>query len=124
MQKKYTISKLNDSNYKNSIFVIPCDTFFSKFWGLMFRKNLTENEGILLIHKNPSKIDTAIHMLFMNFDISVFWLDENYIVVDKTIAKKWRPFYISKKKANYVLETHHNAFSNFNIGDQISFEEF
>jgi uncharacterized membrane protein (UPF0127 family) len=59
----------------------------------------------------------------MNFDISVFWLDTNYFVVDKTIAKKWRPFYIPKNKAKYVLETHPSIFSSINIGDQLSFEE-
>ncbi len=123
MPKKYIVTKLKDSNHKGEIFVTPCNTFFSKFRGLTFKKNLSENEGILLIQEKSNKIDSAIHMLFMNFNISVFWLDTDYYVVDKTIAKKWRPFYIPKRNAKYVLETHTNTFLNFNIGDQLSFEE-
>lgn len=123
MPKRYTIYKLNDTNHKNEIFVTSCNTFFSKFRGLMFKKNLSENEGILLIQEKPNKIDSAIHMFFMNFNISVFWLDADFCVVDKSIAKKWHPFYIPKNNAKYVLEAHTNKFSNFNIGDQLSFEE-
>ncbi len=75
------------------------------------------------MQEKSNKIDAAIHMLFMNFDIAVFWLDEAYCVVDKIMAKKWRPFYIPKKNAQFVLEAHPNRFTDFNIGDVLSFEE-
>ncbi|MAT44525.1 MAG: hypothetical protein CL609_19495 [Anaerolineaceae bacterium] len=123
MQQLYAIFKSNDLNNIVIHYVTPCTSFFSKFRGLMFKTNLAENEGILLIQEKSNKIDSAIHMLFMNFDISVFWLDTNFFVVDKTIAKKWRPFYIPKHNAKYVLETHPRIFSMINIGDQLSFEE-
>lgn len=123
MTKKYLIKNINNPKPETGLFVTPCDTFLSKFLGLMFKNKLEENEGILLIQEKSNKMDSAIHMLFMNFDISVFWLDENNCIVDKTIAKKWHPFYISKENAKFVLETHVNRFNYFSIGDILSFEE-
>jgi uncharacterized membrane protein (UPF0127 family) len=123
MQNKYAISLLNKSNPDKQIFVTACDTFFSQFIGLMFRKHLSENEGILLIQPKANKIDSTIHMFFMNFDISVFWLDDSQQVVDKTIAKRWRPYYAPKQNAKFVLETHLKNYSAFNIGDSLSFEK-
>lgn len=96
-----------------------CHTFFQKWLGLMFIKELGPDEGMVLMEKKESRISTAIHMLFMSFDITVLWLDKNLAVVDKTLAKKWRPFYMPKKPAQYVLELHKNQFNNYAVGDKL-----
>ena len=84
----------------------------------MFSKELEQNSGVILVEHHESRMNTAIHMLFMNYDITVLWLDKNMIVVDKTLAKKWVPVYIPKKPAKFVLELHSSKFSEYQIGDQ------
>ena len=96
-----------------------CDQFSSKFLGLMFRKNLEPFSGLIFIEKKPSIINTSIHMLFMNFDITVLWLDETWFIVDKALAKKWHPAYSPKKPAKYTLEIHPERFNDFSIGDTL-----
>lgn len=100
-----------------------CNTFFSKFRGLMFKRDLAENAGVLLVENSESKANTSIHMLFVNFDLTVLWLDKNRVVVDKVLAKKWFPFYFPKKPAQYVLEIHPSKFSDYEIGDALNFSD-
>ena len=42
-------------------------------------------------------------------------------VVDKIIAKSWRPAYFSKVAAKYVLEVHPSRWEDFQIGDLVRF---
>jgi uncharacterized membrane protein (UPF0127 family) len=56
-------------------------------------------------------------MMFMNCAITVLWLIKDFVVVDKVLAKKWRPAYIPEKPAQYVVELHQDKFLDFNIGD-------
>jgi len=112
---------INSSNPGMSIHIQRCDHFFSKFRGLMLRKTLAVNEGIMLVSDPPGILNTSIHMFFMRFDIAVIWLDENQMVVDKTLARAWRPYYTSKKPARYILEIHSSRINDFNIGDRVEF---
>lgn len=85
----------------------------------MFRKSLGEHEGILLVQPRSDRVDSAIHMFFMNFDIAVIWADPDLRVVDIQYARRWRPYYAPKKAAKYVLETHPNRLKDYQIGDQL-----
>ena len=104
-----------------TVHVKYCDSFWSKFVGLMFRKELKHDEGIILVENRESKINTSIHMFFMNFDITVLWLDKDLIIVDKALARKGVPIYKPTMSAQYVLELHHSKFSDYSIGDQLVF---
>ena len=88
----------------------------------MFAKNLGKEEGIILAEKQESRINTAIHMLFMNFDITVLWLNKKLEVVDKELAKKWKPFYMSEKPAQFVVELHQSQYDNYAVGDKLFLE--
>ena len=99
-----------------------CDTFFTKFSGLMFRKNIDPYYGLLFFETSESRLNTSIHMFFMNFDITVLWLNRDYSIVDIALAKKWHPVYISKAPAQYTLELHVDRFSDYSIGDQLQVE--
>lgn len=101
------------------VYVKYCDTFFSKFKGLMFSRELKPDNGIIIVEKNESRMNTAIHMMFMNYDITVLWLDNKMVVVDKALAKKWAPYYASKKPAQYVVELHRSMLSEYSIGDEL-----
>ena len=96
-----------------------CDTFFTRLVGLMGCKELEENGGILLVQKKESRLDSAIHMLFMNSDITVLWLDKDMVIVDKRLARKWHLVYIPRKPSKFVLEIHKDVFNHFDIGDRL-----
>lgn len=84
----------------------------------MFSRELGVNNGIILVENNETRINTSIHMMFMNFDLTILWLDKNMVIVEKILAKKWAPFYFPKKPAKYVVELHSSKFLDYEIGDQ------
>ncbi|HJQ14138.1 MAG TPA: DUF192 domain-containing protein [Anaerolineales bacterium] len=100
-----------------------CDTFFTQLRGLTFRSHLAREEGLLLVGKRDSRLDSSIHMLFVPFDLSVIWINSAMQVVDKCLAKSWRPAYFSKQPARYVLEIHPERWGDFEIGDRVEFRD-
>ena len=98
------------------------DSFLAKLRGLMFRKRLDLNEGLLLVEKRNSRLDTSIHMFFVPFDLAVFWINSEMTVVDKVIAKSWHPAYFPKTDAQYTLEIHPDRFGDYEIGDKVEFK--
>jgi uncharacterized membrane protein (UPF0127 family) len=98
------------------------ENFFSRLKGLMFKKNISINQAGIFVNKNENIVDSAIHMLFMNFDIAVFWLDKKNTIVDKKIAKKWGLIYYPNVKSQKILETHTDLFENLQIGEKIIIE--
>lgn len=100
-----------------------CDTFFCKLRGLTFRMSLPEDEGLVLVMPRDSKVDSSIHMLFVWMNLGVIWINADGMVVDKKLAKSWHLAYIPDEPAKYVLELNPKRLEEFNIGDQIDFEE-
>jgi len=117
-----TLNIKNKSNPNLSIHAKIAKTFFSKLLGLMFAQKLEPNSGLLLSDRYESRLNSSIHMLFMNFDLCVVWLDKNLLVVDVIKAKKWHPAYFSRTAAQHVLEIGITHINDFSIGDQLSFE--
>ncbi len=99
-----------------------CDSFLCRLRGLMFRARLDHEDGLLLVERKDSRLDTSIHMLFVPFDLAVFWINSEMKVVDKVIAKSWKPAYMPKAAARYTLEVHPNRFGDYEIGDVVEFE--
>ncbi len=62
-------------------------------------------------------------MFFVSFDLSVIWIDSAMKVVDKVLAKSWRPAYFSKHPARYVLEIHPKRWEDFEVGDTVAFKD-
>ena len=89
----------------------------------MFRSDLAVDEGLLFVYKRDSRVDTSIHMFFMKFDIAVVWINSSMQVVDKVLAKKWKPAYAPKGAAQYVLEAHPDRLCEFEIGNKVQFED-
>ena len=100
---------------------IFCDTFVCRLRGLMFRSQLDPQQGLLLVEKQDSRLDTAIHMLFVYMDLAVIWINDRYEVVDTCLAYRWHPFYMPAKPARYVLETHPDHLADFRLGDCLAF---
>ena len=99
-----------------------CDTFLCKLRGLMFKPDLAPDEGLLFVYKHDSRMDTSIHMFFVNFDIAVIWINSSMQVVDKVLAKRWKPAYAPKEAAQYILETHPDRLDEFEIGNKVQFD--
>jgi uncharacterized membrane protein (UPF0127 family) len=96
-----------------------CDTFWSRLIGLMFSRELKPDDGLLFVEKNETRMNTTIHMMFMQYDITVLWLDKQMVIVDKVLAKKWAPIYVPKKPAQYIVELHQSKFSEYSIGEKL-----
>ena len=90
----------------------------------MFKEKISNNQAGLFINKNENIIDSTIHMLFMKFDIAVFWIDQLDTIVDKRIAKKWGLIYYPEVKSQKILETHTDIYDKLQIGDKIIIENF
>ena len=99
-----------------------CDSFLCRLRGLMFRSRLALDEGLLLVQSRDSRLDSSIHMFFVPFDLAVFWINSKMEVVDKVIARSWRPAYFPKIEAKYILEIHPDRFNDYNIGDYVEFK--
>lgn len=105
----YNVTKKNTVVEKLRI----AKNFKERFWGLMFRKRLPANEGLMLLDCN------GIHTCFMRFAIDVVFMDINHQVI--SIREKIKPWKNSGfiKKAYITLELPAGTVSNkdISIGD-------
>jgi hypothetical protein len=100
-----------------------CDSFGTKLRGLMFRRTLPADEGLVLAEKRASIAATSIHMFFVPFDIAAVWLDDNFQIVHCALAKSWRPYYAAPRPARYVLEGPPALLDQVKPGETLKFEE-
>lgn len=100
-----------------------CDTFLTQLRGLTFRPRLARDEGLVLVGRRDSRLDSSIHMLFVPFGLSVVWINSDMQIVDKVLARPWRPAYFSKQPAKYALEVHPERWDDFQIGDRVQFKD-
>jgi uncharacterized membrane protein (UPF0127 family) len=98
-----------------------CDTFATKLRGFTFRRELAEADGLVLVEKSDNRVSTAIHMLFVSFDLGVIWVNNAGEVVDTVIAKPWKLSYVPQAPARYVIEGHPNCLQGVKVGDHIEF---
>jgi len=89
----------------------------------MFRDQLEEGWGLLLVQRRENRRDAAIHMFFVQMDLGIIWMDQEQRVVDCQLAKKWRPLYTPAHPAKYVLEVNPEWLDYIKIGDNLDFEE-
>ncbi len=89
----------------------------------MFTPSIGIHEGIILVQPGEDRLNAAIHMLFMNFDIAVVWVSRSLRVVDTVYARKWRLAYSPAQPAQYVLELHPSRLAEFTRGDQLVFTQ-
>lgn len=96
--------------------VLKADTFGTRFIGLMNRKTINKNEGLLLINCS------SIHCFFMKFTIEAIYLSTDMKVLYKETIKPWK---IGKivKGCTHVLELAEGTAKDILIGDNIVFVE-
>jgi uncharacterized membrane protein (UPF0127 family) len=98
-----------------------CDSFGSKLRGFMLQRALAPDEGLVLVQPAESRVNSAIHMLFVFFDLGVLWVDDAGQVVDQVLARRWRLHYAPRSPARYVVEAHPDILSRVQVGDRIEF---
>ncbi|CEG28324.1 DUF192 domain-containing protein [Bacillus sp. B-jedd] len=98
--------------------VIKADSFFTRFKGLMFRKEPISNEGLWILPCN------AVHMFFMSFPLDIVLLNEQHNVV--RCYPHLKPWTATKpeKRAHSTLELPAGTISRLGIeiGNQIKFD--
>lgn len=96
-----------------------CASYGCKLRGLTFRAALDEQEGLLMDNGRPSRLEAAIHMMGVFFDLGIVWLDDDLKVVDVKLARRWVSMLAPKQAARYILEVHPGRLTEFEIGDGI-----
>ncbi len=90
----------------------------------MFRRRIAFKEGLLLVQARQNRLDAAIHMFGVWTDLAIIWLNNEKEVVDCRLARSWRPFYLPKHPARYILELSPERLTDFKVGDKLNFETF
>ena len=76
----------------------------------------------MLVQGSDSRLEASIHMMFVWIDLAVVWINSGGEVVDIKLARRWRPAYVPRRPARYILEIHPDRLDEFHIGDQVTFE--
>ena len=94
--------------------------------GLMFKKNLSENFGMVFVFENEDKY--GIWMKNMQIPIDIIWIDKNKKVVyvkenAQPCKSTFCEVYVPNKEALYVLELKAGTISKKGIGggDSVGF---
>lgn len=100
-----------------------CASALCRFIGLQFVFKLPDDAGLLFVNAKDSRVESAIHMLFMFMRIGVIWVNSEYVVVDKKLAKPWRLAYAPQAPAMYFIEAHPAILERVSVGDILNFDE-
>lgn len=99
-----------------------CASYWCHLRGLMLRRDLPEDEGLLFVYGRESVANSSIHMMFMFFPIAAIWLDKSGQAVHKALAKPWRLVYASRTPAQYVVEARPSLLDRVQVGDRLTFD--
>lgn len=98
-----------------------CANFAGKLRGFTFHRQISPQEGLVLVERTDSRLNSSIHMLFVPFALGVIWVNQAGRVVDKVVAQPWRLSYLPQVPACYVIELHPDRLSQVEIGNEIEF---
>lgn len=109
---------LKDSTGKTlACSIAVADSFWKRAKGLLGRKSVELDEGLLLVNCS------SVHMIGMRISLDVLFLDENYSVL--SLRERLSPFKTaSHKSAKHTLELAAGAAHKYgiNVGDRIRLE--
>src|SRR4026208_784034 len=116
MARTISIENLN-RRIDDGLRIKYCDTFLTQLRGFTLRQSLTREEGLVLVGRRDSRLASPLHPFLPSFDLSVVRIKADMQIVDKVLAKSWKPAYFSKQPAKYVLEIHPDRWDEFQVGD-------
>jgi uncharacterized membrane protein (UPF0127 family) len=106
-----------------SLYLPVASTFFQRLIGLMFKKSINPDSGLLFVGRKESISGSSIHMQFCSMELGIVWADRDKGVVDKTLATPWEFNRHPSRSAMYILEVHPSRLEEFQPGDQLSFSD-
>ncbi len=125
-KKDGTLTFLNDSSQvKAKIDIQIANTEFDRELGLMFRKSMKENQGMLFIFPQDTTQTFWMRNTFIPLDM-VFINSQKVIVsISKDTKILSDQTYTSRGPAQYVLEVNAGYCDKFNIhsGDKVTWKE-
>jgi len=98
-----------------------CDNFATKLRGFTFRRVLGPQDGLVLVEARDNRVNSAITMFFVFFDLGVIWVNDAGEVVGTVVAQQWRLSYAPPAPARYVIEGHPDLVNRVKVGDHIQF---
>jgi len=98
--------------------LLMADSVISRFEGLMFRRDISDDQALLITKCN------WVHSLFMRFSIDVIFLDASLTVIKIIHLKPYR-LSMPVKNACSALEVKSGLCTHFNItyGDRFIIDE-
>lgn len=122
--KELEILALDVDGVELASLVVCCISSKSRRAGLLGKKRLSPEEGVLLVmpdgRRGGAGLTTSIHMMGMKFSIAAAWLDECGSVVHSVLARPWRPYFASPWPANFVLELHPDHLAKLQPGVKVN----
>lgn len=88
-------------------------SFWQRLLGLMFKKHLSQDEGLLFENCN------SIHTFFMRFTITVIFIDKNNYVAKIATVNPWRIAHC--RYASKTIEFSADKPLRLRIGDRVAF---
>jgi uncharacterized membrane protein (UPF0127 family) len=97
------------------------DTFISRLMGLMFKKRLPDDEGLLIEYSSHFG-SKSIHGFFMRFSLDLIFINGSKQVVELASLKPWR-FFSPKVDCKWVLEVNKGFIKDkkIKVSDLLSF---
>jgi len=124
MTSPASIYIFNESNSADTPIIARLgNTFLDRLKGLMFHSTILENEGLLLVLNQSSRLQSSIHMAFINNNLGIIWINDQFRVTQVEFAHRWISILFPSKPAKYILETHPENIPLFATGDKIRFEQ-
>ena len=93
------------------------DGWWDRFVGLMGRRSLPADEGLLLMRSS------SVHMSFMRFALDVVYLDAGFRVTKIATVRPWR-FSVGGRGARHALELNAGAAQRLGlrVGEQLALD--
>lgn len=99
------------------------ESFFSKMRGLMFERKKNFDYALVMVLESETRARASLHMLFVFFPITVLFVNEKKVVVEKALLKPFQLNYTPKRKCCYVIELPEEKFREFEIGDKLEWKQ-
>ena len=98
------------------LWVEVADTLEKQERGLMFRRSLPDNEGMLFVYKEPIEMSFWMRNTFLPLDIAFIGADGRILNIHQARPLDDSVLYRSAGAAKYVIETNQGWFSRHGIG--------
>ena len=101
---------------KTPLWVEVAETLEKQERGLMFRRSMPENEGMLFVYKEPIEMSFWMRNTFIPLDIAFIGADGVILNIHQARPLDESVLYRSAGSAKYVIETNQGWFARHGLG--------